>query len=340
MGGGALGYCLGDDICQTTKLMGVSRRSVAHIILISSIAVFPCLLMNRVLWPTLFLCGCRSSAARQGKKRLLDKEEAPAGPTRRVTRRLATQGTDPQLTPLVSAAETESKASSSSASRLAGPPAQSSAMHTPTDRESDSVTPAARAVTRAAAAAGVSQPEAVKAGSRAGTTPAGKPPLPPTASKAVSAYRSAQRQKDAPTASKAPAGKTKASSPGTAPASSPAYVPASMSGCFLAAAAAADDATARPVTRRSVQQLLTSSGPSGTSWERGTASPLTTRGRSKEGAADHPDGASRLCASASHDRSAEAKKAQPAAAGQQGGGSKKRSAEVPLSQLASQGELC
>ena len=281
------------------------------------------------------MCGCRSSGARQGKKRLLNEGNAPAGPTRRVTRCLATQAADPQLSPLVSAAETAPKAPSSSASRRVGLPAQSPAMHTPLDRAPDSVTPAARTLTRAAAAAGVSQPEAAKAGGRAGATPAGKPPLPPTASKAVSAYRSAHRQKEVPTASKAHT----VSSPGTAPAPPP----ASPSGSSLAAAAAADDAVTGPVTRRSAQQLLTSSPgaePSSISWGAETASPPTTRGRSKKGAANRSVGASQLLASTSHDTSAEAQEAKPAAAGKQGGGSKKRSAEVALSQLASQGELC
>ena len=290
----------------------------------------------------MFLFGCRPSAARQGKKRLLNEEEAPAGPSRRVTRRLAIQGADSQLSPLVSAAKTEPKAPSSLASRRAGLPAQSPAMYTPMDKAPDSVTPAARAVTKAAAAVGVSQPEAAKAGGRAGATPAGKPPLPPTVSKAVSAYRSAQRQKAAPTASKAPTVKTRASCSGTAPASSPASVAASPSGSSLAAAAAADDVTAtRPVTRRSVLQLLPCSPgaqPGRASWEREKASPPTTHGRSKKGAADQSDDASHMFASC--DRSAEAQEAQPAAAGKQGGGSKKRSAEVSLSQLASQGELC
>lgn len=261
-----------------------------------------------------------------------------AGPTRRVTRRLATQAADPQLSPPVAAAETELKAPSSSASMRVGLPAQSPAMHTPSDRAPGSITPAARRLTRAAAAAGASQPEAAKAGGRAGATPAGKPPLPPTASKAVSAYRSAQRQKEAPTASKAHTVKTGASSPGAAPAS----CPASLSRSSLAAAAAADDAMARPTTRRSAQQLLTSSPsaePGCISWDADTASPPTTRGCSIKGAADHPEGTSQLLTSASHDRSAEAQEAQPAAAGKQGGGSKKRSAEVALPHLASQGGL-
>ena len=291
--------------------------------------------------------GCRSSAASKGRKGVLDEEEAPAGPTRRVTRRLATQAADSQLSPQVPAAETEPKVPSSSASRRADLPAQSPAMHTPTDKAPNSVTPAARAVTRAAAANRMHHSQAAKTGSRAGATPAGKPPLPPTASKALSAYRSAQRQKEAPTALKeAPTAlkartvKTRGSSPGTAPAASP----GSPSGSSLAAAAAAaDDAMARPVTRRSAQQLSTSSPgaePSCISWAAETASPPTTRGRSKEGAADRSEGASQRLVLASHDRSAEAQQAQPAASGKQAAGSKKRTAEVALSELAIQGESC
>ena len=268
---------------------------------------------------------------------MLDEEEAPAGPTRRVTRRLATQAADSQLSPQVPAAETEPKVPSSSASRRADLPAQSPAMHTPTDKAPNSVTPAARAVTRAAAANGMYHSQAAKIGSRAGATPAGKPPLPPTASKALSAYRSAQRQKEAPTALKARTVKTRGSSPGTAPAASP----GSPSGSSLAAAA--NDAMARPVTRRSAQQLSTSSPgaePSCISWAAETASPPTTRGRSKKGAADRSEGASQRLVLASHDMSAKAQQAQPAASGKQAAGSKKRTAEVALSELAIQGESC
>ena len=267
----------------------------------------------------------------------MDEEDSPAGPGRRITRRLATQAADSQLSPQVPAAETDSQALL--ATRGADRHAQSSAMHTSSDRPPASVTPAARAVTRAAAATGVYHPKAAEAGSRDGATPAGKPPLPPTASKAVSAYRSAQRQKEAPTASKAPTVKSRGSSPGTAPASSP----ASPSGSSPAAAAAADDAMVRPVTRRSAQQLLSSSPgaePSCISWGTVTASPPTTRGCSKKGAAGHSRGASQRLVSGSHDRPAEAQEYQPAAASKQGGGSKKRSAEVTLSEPASQGRLC
>lgn len=281
---------------------------------------------------------------------LLDEEEAPAEATRRVTRRLATQAADPQLGAEASAAETDLKAPSTSTSRGAKPHAQSNAMHTPADRvhmsAPDSVTPAARAATRAAAAtAGVGQPEAAEAASRAGVTPAGKPPLPPTASKAVSAYRSAQRQKEAPTASQGPSVKTRASSPGFAPASSPASLPASSP----PAAATAGEASARPVTRGSAQQQqhLTSSPdtePSSTGRDADTAVPPTTRGRTKKAdaksAADYAVGGCQERGPSSHDRSVVALQAQPADAARLGGGSQKRSAKVALSMLACQGELC
>lgn len=269
---------------------------------------------------------------------MLVEQRSPKEATRRVTRRLATQAADSQLSPRVPAAEADPNAPSSSFTRSASQHAQSPAMHTPSDRAPHSATPAARAVTRSAAAAGVmSHPEAAKAASRAGATPAGKPPLPPTASQAVSAYRSSQH-KAAPTASKAPAVRTRGSTPGSAPACSPASVPASYPG----SAAAAVGSTARPLTRTSMQQLLTSppgAAPSGRNAE--TASPPTTRGRRQRGDAGISEQASQGPGLASRDKSAEAQEAKSAAASNLSGrGSRKRSAEVPISQLASQGGLC
>lgn len=284
--------------------------------------------------------GCRSAAASKGKKRLQDEEDTPMEATRRVTRHVATQAAEPQLSPRVPAAKTDPNAASSSFTRSASRHAHSPAMHTPSDRAPHSTTPAARAVTRSAAGGAMSHPEAAKAASRAGATPAGKPPLPPTASKAVSAYRSSQKQKAAPTASEAPPVRTRGSSPGSALASSPASVPPSYPG---SAVAADFHSTARPVTRTSRQQLLTSppgAEPGSCSWDAETASPPTTRGRRQKGDADQPKQACQSPGSSSHDRAAEAHEAEPAAAGNLSGrGSRKRSAEVPISQLATQGGL-
>ena len=268
---------------------------------------------------------------------MLDEEDTPMEATRRVTRRLATQAADPQLSLRVPTAETDPKVLSSSLTRSASRHAQSPAMHTPLDRPPHSATPAARPLTRSAAAAAgdMTHPEAVKAASRAGVTPAGKPPLPPTASKAVSAYRSSQKQKAAPAASKAPGVRTR----GSSPASSPTSVPGSYPG---SAAAADFYPTARPVTRTSMQQHLTSSpgaAPSTSGWDAETASPPTTRGRRQKGDADLSAQASHAPGSLSHHRAVEAQEAKPAAAGKLGRGSRKRSAEVPISQLASQGGL-
>ena len=228
------------------------------------------------------------------------------------------------------------------------PAGQSPAMHTPSDpAASGSATPGVRAVTRAATAAAISQPEAAGAAGRAGATPAGKPPLPPTASKAVSAYRSAQRQRTGPGPVAAPTVKTRASSPGLgAPASSPASSRGSPTSSPAAAVATADESTGRPVTRRSAQQqvLANSSGrePSGTAWDADKApTPTpTTRGPHGKKAAEvsalghlarsHPlPGAPRV------GKSPSGRQAQASVGGKLGGVSKKRSTEMSL---ASQGE--
>lgn len=288
-------------------------------------------------------CSCRSLTASKGKKRLL--EELPAEASRRVTRHLATQA---QRSDQASAAETDGEAplrSETVSSRTAN---QSPAMHTPLDTAYGSATgnatPRMRAVTRAAAAAGISLPEAAAAAGRAGVTPAGKPPLPPTASRTVSAYRSAHRQRTGPIAMGMPTVKTRASSPGLgAPASFPPSSPTSS----LAAAAAADESTGRPVTRRSAQQqgLTNPPGtqPSGGARDAETVPTPTARGRDKRAAAEvGPDQAGNdHCSpgSASGNLTLE-RRTQPAVRGKLGGVSKKRRAEVSLAVLESQGEQC
>lgn len=226
-------------------------------------------------------------------------------------------------------------------------------MHIPSDRPSssapDDMTPAARPITRnfKSSTDGMSHPEVSKALGRFGATPAGKPPLPPTASKAVSAYWSAQKQKEVPATSKAASLKTRASSPGLPP-----DPPSTLSSSPTSSSAApmSHQGLARPVTRRlkhQQQQLLlpdavTDPELTTAEAEPGTASPPTARNFQRNAAASPLAGPA---GSMSHqpETSCQGKAVgthagQASAAGKLPSASKKRRAEVPLCVLANEGE--
>ena len=295
------------------------------------------------------LSACRPSAVNKGKKRVLS--ESAAEQEQRVTRQSGNPAGHSH-----SHAEEEQDFTQrpvTRASAHADAQKRAPAMHTPTDRpsssEADNTSPAARPVTRTLKSAGMSHPGVNKALGRFGATPAGKPPLPPTASKAVSAYQSAQKQKQAPVPSKAASLQARASSPGLPPDPSSTSSP----GSSLAAAPTSHQKLARPVTRRSKhqQQQQLPDAVTDAEWttaaaESGTvvvASPPTTRSRHRNPAASPILGAAgsmtHLPGSSSQSDAAGTRGVPASEAGKLPGASKKRRAEVSLCLLASEGKF-
>ena len=314
--------------------------------------------------PSVSPCACSSSAVDRRQHRHWHQPQPQAGKTVRITRQLATQAADAQHASRAVSAEEEHPATQRRLTRGLGRAAATlpnSAMHTPSDTPTSSTAVETNSAARmglrssgSAHAVGVRHIESGTASRKAaatlGTTPTGKPPLPPTVSKAVSAYRSAHKGQQAAASSKAPSLRTRGSSPALASASLPSFGKAASTS--QEGSARPQQGSTHPATRSLMQQQhqqqlsgkLSKAAPNAAGEHADVVSLPTVHGRSKQGAAvaaaDDPSGSTGgQPASSSHARETSKTGRQAAAAGKLLSRSRKRVAEVPLCQLASEGEL-